>query len=138
LACDEDLYVLRCSTVCTWFSGAASQHLRTVLGRNLYNAPTLNLRRAHLIMLAVLVAAFVALYPYLGSMGMCDSGECPQIVHSASSGFSTACLSAVVLVVVPMLLAVTAFGWRSTTSEVRPIEVFSSPDPPPPRPTFSR
>jgi hypothetical protein len=93
----------------------------------------LNPRRAHLILLAVLVAAFVALYPYLGSMGMCDSGECPQFVHSASGGFSTACLIAAVLVVVPVLRAVSAFGWRSATSELKPIQVFSSPDPPPPR-----
>jgi cytochrome bd-type quinol oxidase subunit 2 len=96
------------------------------------------LRNRHLFALAVLVAVFVALYPYLGTMGMCDSGECPQIVHSASSGFSTACLIAVVLVVVPVLRPVTAFGWRSATSVLRPIQVFSSPDPPPPQPLPSR
>ena len=99
----------------------------------LYNMAALNAPRTTLILLAFLVAAFVALYPYLGSMGMCDSGECPQIVHSASQGFSTACLIAAVLVVVPVLRAVTAFGWRSATSELRPVQVFSSPDPPPPR-----
>jgi cytochrome bd-type quinol oxidase subunit 2 len=91
-----------------------------------------------LLVLAVIVAVFVALYPYLDSMGMCHSGECPQVVHSASSGFSTACLLAAVLVIVPVLRAVTAFGWRSATSELRPIQVFSSPDPPPPRPPLSR
>ena len=99
----------------------------------LYNLATLNTRRTTLMVLALLVTAFVALYPYLGSMGMCDSGECPQIVHSASQGFSTACLIAAVLVVVPVLRAVSALGWRSATSELRPIQVFSSPDPPPPR-----
>jgi len=99
----------------------------------LYNLATLNARRTILILLAFLVAAFVALYPYLGAMGMCDSGECPQIVHSASQGFSTACLIAAVLVVVPVLRVVAASGWRSATSELRPIQVFSSPDPPPPR-----
>ena len=99
----------------------------------LYNLATLNARRTALILLAFLVAAFVALYPYLGSMGMCDSGECPQIVHSASGGVSAACLIAAVLVVVPVLRAVTSFGWRNATSELRPIQVFSSPDPPPPR-----
>src|SRR5215207_5544710 len=104
----------------------------------LYNRTTVKPRRTTLVVLALLVAAFVALYPYLGSMGMCDSGECPQIVHSASGGFSTACLIAAVLVVVPMLRALAAFGWRSATSELRPIQVFSSPDPPPPRSFLSR
>jgi hypothetical protein len=99
----------------------------------LYNLAVVNPGRTTLIILALVVAAFVALYPYLGSMGMCDSGECPQIVHSASGGFSTACLIAAVLVVVPVLRAVTGFGWRSATSELRPIQVFSSLDPPPPR-----
>jgi hypothetical protein len=98
-----------------------------------YNMATLNSRRTTLVVLAFLVAAFMTLYPYLGSMGMCDSGECPQIVHSASGGFSTACLIAAVLVVVPVLRAVAALGWSSATSELRPIQVFSSPDPPPPR-----
>ncbi len=99
----------------------------------LYNMAALNSRRTALVVLSFLVAAFVALYPYLGSMGMCDSGECPQIVHSASQGFSSACLIAAVLVVVPVLRAVSASVWRSATSELRPIQVFSSPDPPPPR-----
>jgi hypothetical protein len=98
-----------------------------------YNA-AVALSRTYLIVLATLVAAFVALYPNLGAMEMCDSGECPQIVQSASGGFSTACLIAAVLVVVPLLRAAIAFGWRSATSELRPIQVFSSPDPPPPRP----
>jgi uncharacterized membrane protein HdeD (DUF308 family) len=93
----------------------------------------LNPRRTTLVVLAFLVAAFVALYPYLDSMGLCDSGEFPQIVHSASGEFSTACLIAAVLVVVPVLRGATAFGSRSATSELRPINVFSCPDPPPPR-----
>jgi hypothetical protein len=67
----------------------------------LYNMAALNSWRTTLVVLAFLVAAFVALYPYLGSMGICDSGGCPQIVHSASGGFSTACPIAAVLVVVP-------------------------------------
>jgi hypothetical protein len=99
----------------------------------LYTLVTLNPRRTTLVVLAFLVAAFVALYPYLDSMGLCDSGESPQIAHSASGGFSTVCLIAAVLVVVPVLRGATAFGSRSATSELRPINVFSCPDPPPPR-----
>jgi hypothetical protein len=136
LACDEDLYVLRCSTVCTWFSGAASQHLRTVLGRNLYNAPTLNLRRAHLIVLAVLVAAFVALYPFLGAAEMCDAGECPYATHSsntASAGLSALCLGAVLSAISAVLAPIAFRGRRSIDADSRPTQLYSSPDPPPPR-----
>jgi hypothetical protein len=97
-----------------------------------------SLRRAHLVVLAVLVAAFVALYPYLDSMGMCHSGECPQVVHSASDGLSTACMVVAVLVGVSVLRAVTKSGLRGAISEVQPIQVFSSPDPPPPRLPQSR
>jgi hypothetical protein len=61
-----------------------SDHLhRNPFRSMLYNLATLNARRTTLVVLALLVAAFVGLYPYLGSMGMCDSGECPQMVHSA-------------------------------------------------------
>jgi hypothetical protein len=90
-------------------------------------------RRTYLFTLAMLVAAFVALYPYLDCKEMCNFGECPQIVHSSSGGFATACLIAAVLVVVPVARAVTAFSRRNAGTELRPIQVFSSPDPPPPR-----
>jgi hypothetical protein len=101
-----------------------------------YNPATLNPHRTTLVVVAFVVAVFVALYPYLGSVGMCDSGECPLMVHSASGGLSTPCLIAAVFVLVPVLRAVSAFGWRSATSGLRPSQVFSSPDPPPPRPSF--
>ncbi len=48
---------------------------------------------------AVIVAAFVALYPYLTGMGSCEMGECPYVVqssHGASVGFAAAaCVTAV-------------------------------------------
>jgi hypothetical protein len=98
----------------------------------------LKIRRTLLITFAVLVAAFVALYPYLDSVGMCHSGECPQVVHSASSGFSTACMIVAVLAGMSVLPVVAVFGLRGVASELRPLQVFSSPDPPPPRLPQSR
>ncbi len=106
----------------------------------LYNAPTLNLHRAHLIVLAVLVAAFVALYPSLGAAEMCDAGECPYAMHSsntASAGFSALCLVAV-LSAIPAVLAHIAFrGRRSIIADPQPTQLYSSPDPPPPRFLYS-
>jgi hypothetical protein len=94
------------------------------------------LRHTYLFALAVLVAAFVALYPYFGAMDMCDSGECPyamQSSHTASSGFVSACVSAV-LSTLPALLTFALFrGRRLPALDERPTQLYLSPDPPPPR-----
>jgi hypothetical protein len=89
------------------------------------------MRSTYLFALAVLVAAFVAMYPYLGAHDMCDSGNCPVMVSSSASG-SVACL-VVVLAAAPVILAVLRTRLRGAASEPRPLQVFSSPDPPPPR-----
>jgi hypothetical protein len=89
---------------------------------------TMSMRRKCL--LAVLVTAFVALYPYFGAMDMCDAGACPMAVHSV--GFSAVCLI-VALAAVPRIRAVSELRLRYQAHESRPLQVFSSPDPPPPR-----
>jgi hypothetical protein len=92
------------------------------------------MRRTYLFALAVLVAAFVALYPYWGAVGMCDLGDCPPMVHSASGGFSAACcLIVAALAAAPTMRAVSKLLVRGAAPELRPVQVFSSPDPPPPR-----
>jgi hypothetical protein len=102
----------------------------------LYNAPTVDLQRTTVVILAVLVAAFVALYPYLGAMEMCDVGECPyaaQSSHTTSAGLASVCVSAV-LSVFPALLAFALFrGRRLSAAGKRPTQLYLSPDPPPPR-----
>jgi uncharacterized membrane protein len=90
-----------------------------------------SLRRTYLFSLVVIVTAFMALYPCLGAMEMCDSGECPMAMHS-SVGISTACL-VVVLAAAPVVLFALRLHLRRAASELRPLQVFSSPDPPPPR-----
>jgi hypothetical protein len=108
----------------------------------LYNALTVDLHRTTVVILAVLVAAFVALYPYLGAMEMCDSGECPYAAQSShtttSSGLASACLIAV-LSAFPAVLAFALFRGRLLpAADKRPTQLYLSPDPPPPRAFLSR
>ncbi len=97
----------------------------------------LSLRRAHLVVLAIFVAAFVGLYPYLGSMGMCGSGECPYAAqsssHTSSVGLASVCVSAVLSVVTAVLAFALFRGRRLPAVDSRPMELYLSPDPPPPR-----
>ena len=93
----------------------------------------LTLRSTCLFALAIFVTAFVALYPYLGANDMCDSGTCPLITHSASVGGSAACLVVVLAVAPAVVRFASEFRLRGARSESRPLQVFSSPDPPPPR-----
>ncbi len=100
---------------------------------------TLTLRRTYLVAFAVLVAVFVALYPYLSAMNHCgDHGEeCPyamQSSHTTSVGFTTMCVSAVLAASSVAVLALAAFrGRRLTDISMRPADIFLSLDPPPPR-----
>jgi hypothetical protein len=91
----------------------------------------LTMRCTYLLALAVLVTISVAMYPYLGAHDMCDSGNCPLMVSSSAAG-SAACL-VVVLAAAPVMQAVLRSRLRGAASEPRPLQVFSSPDPPPPR-----
>lgn len=101
--------------------------------------------RIYLISLAFFVTAFVALYPYLGAMEMCDSGECPYGAQfsaqssTASTSIAGLCLGAVLAVSYAGILAFGAFhGRRSISDDARPAGVFLSLDPPPPKLSLSR
>ncbi len=99
------------------------------------------LGRAHLVALVVLVAAFVALHPYLDEAGLCGLGGCPeasQFSHTAHTSFSTACLVAVLVVASTALAFTSLFGRRRTTNHPLLTEAYLSPDPPPPRVSPSR
>ena len=111
----------------------------------LYTPDVMILRRTYLISLAIFVAAFVALYPYLGAMEMCDSGECPYAAQSSvqsptgSAGIAGLCLGAVLAVSSTGILAFGAFyGRRSISNDARPAGIFLSFDPPPPKLYLSR
>jgi hypothetical protein len=77
--------------------------LPNLLAQARYTARNLTISRTYLFALAILVAAFVALYPYLGAKDMCDSGKCPMVTQSTSSGVSMACLI-VALIAAPALM----------------------------------
>ena len=111
----------------------------------LYTLAAVAVRRTYLISLAIFVTAFVALYPYLGAMEMCDSGECPYAAQSSvqspmgSSGIAGLCLGAVLAVSSAGVLAFGAFyGLRTISNDARPTGVFLSFDPPPPQLYLSR
>ena len=101
-----------------------------------YNAAVI-LRNRYLFALAVLVATFVALYPYLGNMSMCDSGECPYAAqsssHTSSAGLGSVCVSAVLSAFPAMLAFATLRGRWLSAERSRPAQFFLSPDPPPPQ-----
>jgi hypothetical protein len=107
----------------------------------LYNSPTVSLSRTTLLVMALLVAAFVVSYPYLGAMEMCDSAECPYAVqssHAGSGGFSAVCLVAVVAAAT-LVRAVAGLCWsRLSATHFRHAQLYLSPDPPPPRIALSR
>jgi hypothetical protein len=97
---------------------------------------SLTLHRTHLVVITVLVAAFVALHPYLDEAGLCGFGECPEASQSspaAHAGFSSACLLAV-LVASPAALAFASFfGCRRAADHPLLTEAYLAPEPPPPR-----
>jgi hypothetical protein len=99
--------------------------------------PSLTPHRTHLLVLAVLVAAFVALYPYLD----CDAGQCPEashLSHTSSAGPLATCLVAVLASTTATLASAPLFKGRRADRRRRPAEAYLSPDPPPPRITLSR
>jgi hypothetical protein len=101
--------------------------------------PGLKMRRTYVAALAVLVAAFVALYPYLGEMGFCGSGGCPEVSHSSHAppaGYWAACLVAVLVASPAAPLAAASFSRRRAADHPRPTEPCLSPETPPPRASF--
>ncbi len=102
----------------------------------------MTLRHTYLFALAVLVATFVALYPYLGNVGMCDSGECPYAVqsssHASGAGLASVCASAVLSAFPAVLAFALLRGRRLPVAFSRLRQLYLSPDPPPPRSLSSR
>jgi hypothetical protein len=102
-----------------------------------YNPLALMSGRAQLLVaLAILVAAFVALHPYLDEAGLCGLGGCPdasQSSHAAHGGFSTACLVAVLVASPAAYAFASSLGRRRAYDQPGLTETYLSPDPPPPR-----
>jgi hypothetical protein len=92
----------------------------------------LSVGRTHLIALAVVVAAFVTLYPFLD----CDLGGCPeasQSSHAAHSGLSTTYLIAALMASPTAFAFASLFGRRRAADDTQPTQTYLSPDPHPPQ-----
>ncbi len=102
-----------------------------------YNRASMTRRQTYLFALAILVASFVVLYPSLGAMEMCDSGECPYAAqsssHTSSAGLPSVCVSAVLSALPAVLAFALLRGRRLAAGDSRPVQLYLSPDPPPPR-----
>ncbi|WP_119070130.1 hypothetical protein [Rubrobacter indicoceani] len=97
--------------------------------------------RTFIIALTILVAAFVALYPYFGSMDFCERGECPyamtQASHGNSAGLVSACaVAALAALSAGMLAPALSSGRRLFVSSRWATQFHISLDPPPPRLSF--
>jgi len=94
-------------------------------------------RRTHVLVLAILVAAFVAFYPSLETAGPCDGGECPHAAHAttmASLCLASVCAAAVLSV--PYAASILgATSRRRSFSDRRPAEIYLPPDTQPPIPS---
>jgi hypothetical protein len=100
-----------------------------------YNAAVLTVRFTVLLALAILMVAFLTSYPYLGSVGMCDSGECPTVVNSNSGGSSINCCPVVASIAALSVAGVVAVvgRLRGTVTIQSPSQLYLSPEHPPPR-----
>ncbi len=95
-------------------------------------------RRTSLIALGVVVAIFVALYPYLGAMDFCERGECPYAMTHSSSSNSAGPVSACVVAALAasfagMMAPALLRGRRVFASNAWLTQFHLSPESPPPR-----
>jgi hypothetical protein len=88
---------------------------------------------------AILVAGFVALYPYLGAVGLCDHGDaaCPYMVQSSHTSSASALGACVFVMLAASPIGVVALALlrrrRVAAAESRPEDIFLPPNPPPPQ-----
>lgn len=100
----------------------------------LYNPCVMSLvRHPRLLVLAVLVAAFVAFYPSLEAAASCDGGECPYTEHATTT--ASVCLAAVALSAPYAAPVLGVISRRRLFPERRPAEVYLPTDTRPPKPS---
>ena len=95
------------------------------------SASSPHLRYARLLALAALVLAFAIFYPLLGTTGSCGDPGCPHFSHAPVSA------ELPVGVLIAGLAAPTAAPagrvLRRLAADRKPLEIYLSPDPRPPR-----
>lgn len=117
------------------FLGSGPQRVESA-SRDGYDVPVMFVRRRTLVvMLAALVAVFVAFYPYLDALGYCDSGGCPEIIHvdaPPSGGIAAGALVAVLVGLTSIAASASFYQYRAG-SDRQPDQLLLSPEAPPPR-----
>jgi hypothetical protein len=88
--------------------------------------------RAGLLAVAVFVAVFVALYPYLDAAGACGDGGCPHLSQAHAPELPTGGFAAA-LVAVVMAPVLAARAVHRPDSDLPPAETCIAPDPRPPQ-----
>jgi hypothetical protein len=89
-----------------------------------------------LIATALFVCASVSSHPYLDAEDLCGLGGCPEASHT--TGFSTACIAAVLAAAVATPPFRRFFKRRWVGEHQRPNGPYLQPDTPPPRVSPSR
>lgn len=83
---------------------------------------------------AVFVAVFVALYPYLDLAGYCDGGGCPEVTQiSASAAPDLPTKGVLTTPAAPAVAAALGVLTLLSLVQLRPDEILLSPESPPPR-----
>ncbi len=83
----------------------------------------MSLRRTCLVVLRVLVAAFVALYPYVDGGGFCGSPGCPDALQAPHAASHLPGVSAVAVLAAVLTVGTFAgFRARRDAPEARPAE----------------
>jgi hypothetical protein len=101
-----------------------------------------SIRIPHLLF-ALLVAAFITLYPQLDGAGLCDGDGCPKVTYGAQgAGGAVSGAPGVSLVVAALVSISGAFLVRGAGAAILPaaphvlIGIDAPPDVPPPRPSL--
>lgn len=101
------------------------------------SASSPHLRHARPLALAALMLAFAVFYPYLDAAGSCGDPGCPHFAHAPASAELPA---GVLIAAFAVLAAAPALGWRARRrfpSDRKPVEIYLSPEPHPPRPRIA-
>jgi hypothetical protein len=83
--------------------------------------------------LALAVLVFAAFYPYAEATGSCGKPGCPEFSH-AHSPVSTELPTAALVAVLAAVPALAGRVRLRPASDRKPVEIYLSPDPEPPRP----
>lgn len=92
-----------------------------------------SVNRGRYLAVAAFVAMFVVLYPYLGLVGYCDDGGCPEVTQISASAAPDLPANSILTTRVAPVAATLGVLALLLLVQRRPDEVLLSPESPPPR-----